>query len=142
MPAQIAARPILALLCLPLAALVLGACGSTVSTSAFRGEDHAVAQAISDLQTDATAADEKKLCTDDLAASVIVKLGGKKGCEKTIKTQLTEIDSLEVSVQSVHTAAGAATATAGVTSTYAGKKRAGTVSLVKESKGWRIAAIQ
>jgi hypothetical protein len=141
MPAPIAARPILALLCLPLAALTLAACGTTVSTSAFRGEDHAVAQAISDLQTDATAGDEKKLCSDDLAASVVTKLGGKKGCEKTIKTQLAEIDSLEVSVQSVHTA-GPATATAGVTSTYAGKKRAGTVSLIKESKGWRISAIQ
>jgi hypothetical protein len=134
------ARPLLALLCVPVSALTLAACASTVSTSGFKGEQHAAAQAIANLQSDATAGDEKKLCADDLAASVVAKLGGSKACEKTIKTQLTEIDSLEVSVQSIQIAADAKTATAKVKSTYAGKKRAGTVSLTKESKGWRITA--
>jgi hypothetical protein len=141
MPVQPAARRTLALLCLALAPLALAACGSTVSTSSFRGERHAVAQAIADLQTDATAGEESKICKDDLAASVVAKLGGRRGCEKTIKTQLTEIDSLEVSVQSIGIAAGGATATAHVKSTYAGKKRAGAVSLAKERTGWRITAI-
>jgi len=140
MPALPAARRTTALLCLAFAPLALSACGSTVSTSSFRGEQHAVAQAIADLQSDATAGDEKKLCTEDLAATVVAKLGGKTSCEKTIKTQLTEIDSLEVSVQSIQIATGNTTATAKVTSTYAGKKRAGTVSLAKDAKGWRIAA--
>lgn len=140
MPIAPAARALLALLCLALPTLALSACGSTVSTSGFKGEQHAVAQTIADLQSDATAGDEKKLCTSDLAASVVAKLGGKKGCEKTIKTQLTEIDSLEVSVQSIQIAGGGAGATAQVKSTYAGKKRAGTISLVKEPKGWKIAA--
>ncbi len=135
----VARRPI-ALLCLSLAPLALSACGSTVSTSGFRGEQHAVAQAIADLQTDATAGDQKKLCSEDLATSVVAKLGGRQSCERTIKTQLTEIDSLEVNVQSIQIAAGGATAKAHVTSTYAGKKRAGTVSLAKDAKGWRIAA--
>jgi copper chaperone CopZ len=118
----------------------MAACGSTVSTSNFKGEQHAAAQAIADLQADATAGEEKKICKNDLAAGVVTKLGGKKGCEKTIKTQLTEIDSLEVSVQSVQIAAGGKTAIAHVKSTYAGKKRAGTVSLAKEAAGWRITA--
>jgi copper chaperone CopZ len=140
MPAQTVARRPLALLCLALAPLTLAACGSTVSTSNFKGEQHAAAQAIADLQADATAGEQKKICKNDLSASVVAKLGGKKGCEKTIKTQLTEIDSLEVSVQSVQIAAGGKTAIAHVKSTYAGKKRAGTVSLAKESAGWRITA--
>jgi hypothetical protein len=139
MPAQPAVRRTFALLCLSLASLALAACASTVSTSSFKGEQHAVAQTIADLQTDATAGEEKKICANDLAANVVSKLGGKKGCEKTIKTQLTEIDSLEVSVQSIQIAAGGKTAIAHVKSTYAGKKRAGTVSLVKEPKGWKLA---
>ena len=142
MPAQTVARRPLALFCLALAPLALAACGSTVSTSSFKGEQHAAAQAIADLQADATAGDETKICKNDLAAGVVTKLGGKKGCEKTIKTQLTEIDSLEVSVQSIQIAAGGKTAIAHVKSTYAGKKRAGTVSLAKESARWRITATQ
>lgn len=142
MPAQTVARRTLALLCLSLSPLIVAACGSTVSTSSFKGEQHAVAQTIADLQSDATAGDEKKLCTDDFAASVVTKLGGSKRCEKTIKTQLTEIDSLEVSVQSIQIAAGGASAAASVKSTYAGKKRAGTVTLTKQDKRWKISAIR
>jgi hypothetical protein len=141
MPAQLLARRTFALLCLTIAPLALAACGSTVSTSNFKGEQHAAAQAIADLQADATAGEEKKICKGELAASVVSKLGGKKGCETTIKAQLTEIDSLEVSVQSIQIAAGRTTATAHVNSTYAGKKRAGVVSLAKEPAGWRITAI-
>ena len=140
MPVLPAARRTLALLCPLGLALTLSACGSTVSTSSFSGEQHAVAQVIANLQADATAGDQKKLCANDFAAAVVAKLGGKKACEKTIKTQLTEIDSLELSVQSIQLAPGGATATAHVKSTYSGKKRAGTVSLVKEAKGWRITA--
>ncbi len=140
MPVLPAARRTFALLCLLLVALTLSACGTTVSTSSFSGEQHAVAQTIANLQADATAGDQKKLCTNDLAAPVVAKLGGNKGCEKTIKTQLTEIDSLDLSVASIQIATGGATATAQVKSTYSGKKRTGTVSLVKEAKSWRIAA--
>jgi len=137
-----AARRTLALLSVPLSALVLAACGTTVSTSGFSGEQKQVAQAISDLQTNATAGDQKKVCSEDLAASVVEKLGGTKGCESVIKTQLAEIDNLNVTVKSVDIPAGAATATASVTSTYAGKTRAGTVSLVKQGKAWKVSATQ
>ncbi len=132
------AKPSLALLCLPLCAVAVAACGSTVSTAAFKGEQHAVAQTIANLQADATASEEKKICTSDLAAPVVTRLGGKKGCEKAIKNQVAEVDSLEVSVQSVQVAAGGASATAKVTSTYGGKKRPGTISLVKEGKDWKV----
>lgn len=129
------------LLCLPPLALTLSACGSTVSTAGFKGEQHEVAQTISNLQADATAGEQKKICVDDLAAAVIAKLGGTKGCEEAIKKQLAEIDKLEVSVQSVKLASGGTSATAAVRSIYEGKTRPGSVSLVKEAGKWKISAL-
>jgi hypothetical protein len=137
-----AAKRVLALLCAAPLVLAVAACGSTVSTSSFKGERRGVAQAIANLQSDATAGDEKKVCANDIAASVISSLGGKQGCEKALHTQLAEIDNLEATVESIQLAAGAKTATARVKSTSAGKSRVGTVSLVKEGAGWKVAAVQ
>jgi monoamine oxidase len=131
-----------ALLCLPLVALGLAACGTTVSTSGFKGEQHAIAQTISDLQSDATASDEKKICANDLASAVVARLGGTKGCEKAIKDQLAEIDSMEAKVESIQLGPGGATATARVKSTRAGKKRVTTVALVKEGARWKVSALK
>ncbi len=130
-----------ALLCLPLCALLLSACGSTVSTANFKGEQHEVAQTISNLQADATAGEQKKICANDFAATVVSRLGGTKGCEEAIKKQLAEIDSLEVSVQSVKLASGSTSATAAVRSIYEGKTRPGSVSLVKESGKWKVSGL-
>jgi hypothetical protein len=138
---QPAAKRFCALSCAALLALALAACGNTVSTSAFKGPQHEVAQAISDLQADATAGDEKKLCTRDLAASVVTRLGGKSACEKSLKQQVTEIDNLEVTVNSIQVA-GPASATAKVKSTYSGKKgKETTISLVKEGGRWKLATV-
>ena len=134
-------RTSLAFICLPLSALALSACSSTVSTAAFKGAQHEVAQTISNLQADATAGEQKKICSDDLAAAAVAKLGGTKGCEAAIKKQLAEVDKLEVSVQSVKLASGGANATAAVRSVYEGKTRPSTVSLVKEGRKWKIAAL-
>jgi hypothetical protein len=127
-----------ALFCLPLSALVCAACGSTVSTAGFTGEKHAVAQTISNLQADATAAEDKKICANDLAVAIVTRLGGAKGCEAAIKSQLTEVDNLEASVQSVQVAAGGKTATAQVKSIHEGKNATSSVSLVKEGGKWKI----
>ena len=135
-------RRVAALLCAAPLTLGLAACGNTVATSSFKGEDHAAAQTISNLQADATANDPAKLCANDLAAPVVAKLGGKKGCEAAIKSQLTEIDSLEVSVQSVKLGPGGNTATAGVRSTYGGKSRARTVTLAKEGGKWKVSSLR
>jgi sorbitol-specific phosphotransferase system component IIBC len=128
-------------LCLPALALALSACASTVSTASFKGGQHNVAQTIANLQTDATAGEQKKICANDLAAAVVSRLGGTKRCEAAIKKQLTEIDSLTVSVQSVKLAAAGTSATAAVTSVYEGKKRPSSVSLVKEGGKWKISAL-
>jgi ABC-type uncharacterized transport system auxiliary subunit len=130
-----------ALFCAPLLAASLSACGNTVSTAGFKGEDHEVAQAISRLQTDATAADKQKLCAADLASAVVARISAAPGgCQQVIKNQLAEIDNFEVSVQSVQvTAAGARrTASAHVKGIYAGKMVLGTLLLVKELGKWKI----
>ncbi|MGD1056103.1 MAG: hypothetical protein ABR992_01680 [Solirubrobacteraceae bacterium] len=134
-------RRLPALLCLPPLALALSACGSTVSTTNFKGEQKEVAQTIANLQADATAGGQNKICANDLAAAVVNGLRGTKRCEEAIKKQLAEIDSLEVSVQSIKLAAGSTSATAAVTSIYEGKKRPSTVSLVKEGGKWKISAL-
>jgi len=146
----------LALLCLPMLAVGLAACGNTVSTAGFQGEAHEVAQAISRLQSDATTGEDQKICTDDLASTVVARLGGstaqagaapsasaQAACRQAIKNQLTEVDRFDVTVQSVQvtTTGGRRTASARVKSTYEGKSRAGTLSLVKEGGAWKIAAI-
>jgi hypothetical protein len=133
-------RP-LALLSALLSALVLSACASSVSTGAFKGEQHAIAQTISNLQADATAGEEKKICAEDLAASVVGRLGGTKDCEKAIKNQLVEADNLEVDVESVSVVAGASTATARVKSIHSGKHAVSAVSLVKEAGKWKVSAL-
>jgi hypothetical protein len=131
-------RRVAALLCTAPLALGVTACGSTVSTSGYKGEEKAVAQTISNLQADATANEQGKICANDLAAPVVARLGGKKACEAAIKSQLAEIDSLEVSVVSIKLAPGGTTAMAIVTSTYGGKKARGPITLVKEGGKWKV----
>jgi len=133
-------RP-LTILCLPLLALGLAGCGSAVSTSGFQGEEHEVAQSIANFQTAATTGEYKKMCGEMLSASVVARLGGAKRCEKAIKSQLAEIDNLQVSVQSVRVASGSTSATAKVGSIYEGKTRVGKLSLLKEGKHWKISGL-
>ncbi len=131
-------RP-LVLICVPLCALALAACGTTTSTAGFKGAEHEVAQTIANLQSDVTAGEEKKVCANDLAAAVVTRLGGQQQCEKTVKDQLAEIDNTELTVESVKVSGS--TATASVKSVYAGKKRTVTVSLAGEGGKWKIASI-
>jgi hypothetical protein len=130
-------RRCLVLLCLPLA---LAACGtSTPATKAgFTGAKHEVAETIADLQSNASASEPKKICSEDLAAGVVRRLGGAKGCETAVKRQLGQVDSLEVAIESVRIATGGDSATATVRSIHEGKTHASTLSLVKESGKWKI----
>jgi hypothetical protein len=129
----------LALLCALLLALGMTACGSaSVSTSSFKGEAKAVAQAIANLQSNATAGEEQKICAEDLAAPIVTRLGGKRGCETAIKDQLTEVDSFEVTVESVQVTG--ARATASVKSITSGKASLHTLTLVKEGGKWKTAS--
>jgi hypothetical protein len=131
-----------ALLGLPLAALLLAACGNTTATASFKGEQHAVAQAISNLQAHATAGEQSKICTNDLSATIVTSLGGTKHCETAIKDQLAEINNLEVNIQTIHLAPHDTSATASTTSTYEGKIHPTTLTLTKEHGTWRITGVQ
>jgi hypothetical protein len=129
-------------MCAPLLVLGIAACGSaSVSTAGFKGEQHEVAQTVANLQSDATAANEKKICANDLSASIVSRLGGTKGCEEAIKNQLAEIDSLEVKVKSVKLGAGGVTATVLVESKSSGKNGSRNVSLVKEGGKWKVSGL-
>jgi hypothetical protein len=129
------------MLCLPLSALALAACGNTVSTASFKGTQLEVAQAIANFQAAATAAEQKKICTEYLAAPLVARLGATKGCEAAIKSQLTEVDSLEATVESVTLAPGGKTATAQVKSVREGKKATSTLALVDEGGKWKISGL-
>ena len=126
--------------------LVLGvaACGSTVATSSFKGEQREVAQAISNLQSHARAGEQQKVCENDLAGAVLTRLSkAPGGCRQAIKGQLAEIDNFDVTVESVQITgkAGKRTASARVKSAYNGKKRVKTVSLVFEGGRWKVLGV-
>ena len=145
MPPKRTAAP----LCATALVLALAGCGAaTTQTSSFKGEQHEVAQAIANLQSDLTASDQKKVCTNDLATAVVARLsyaagtntGRDAGCEQALKKQLTVIDTLELAVDSVTLSGAGAqqTAHAEVRSIYEGKTRLSTLSLVKEGGKWKI----
>lgn len=117
----------------------LAACGETASTSNFKGESHNVAQAVSNFQSDASANDQKKLCENDLAATLTAHLHSAGGCEAVLKEQLHEIDALGLTIESV--AVNGATAVAHVKSTYSGKSRITALTLVKEGSHWKISGV-
>jgi copper chaperone CopZ len=118
----------------------LSACATTVSTSGYKGEAKDVAQTVKDLQADVTASEEKKVCNNDLASSVVKALSSSPGgCEKAIKDQVAEIASLEVNIQSIQITSPGKTATAKVKSKYSGKNRISSILLVKESGKWKVA---
>ena len=78
-------RP-LALICLPLLALALAACGTTTSTASFKGAEHEVAQTIANLQSDITASEQKKICANDLAAAVVTRSAAQSAAKRRSKT--------------------------------------------------------
>ena len=134
-------RRALALCLVSICPLAVSACSTASTTANFKGTEHAVAQTVGNLQSDVTAGEQKKICANDLAASVVEKLGGTKGCEAAIKSQLAEIDSTESSVEKVQVSGK--TATASVRNTIAGKKNQVTkVTLVEEGGKWKISGLQ
>jgi hypothetical protein len=135
-------KRMLVLPCALLIALGLSACAKTVSTSGLSGEAKDAAEPIKALQSDVTAGDQKKVCNNDLAKALVTKLSSASGgCQQALKEQLAEIDSLELNIDTVQVTSPAHTATATVTSVYAGKKRKSTLSLVKEGSKWKISAL-
>ena len=130
---------------LTLLAAALSACATTATTSSsFKGEQHAAAQRIANLQSAATAGEAGKICKQLLSGALVARLNASAGgCQQAIKKQLEVIDSFEVTVQSVKLGASGATqtATAVVKSIYAGKNALSTLTLVKEDGAWKISGL-
>jgi hypothetical protein len=126
----------------PLLAVGLAACASTVSTSSFTGADRAIAQRVSDYQSNVAAGEAQKVCQDDLSAALRARLGASGGsCVQAVKHQLVSVDDYEATVVKNGIASAGATATARVSSTWSGKARIVTLQLVKQAGGWRIAGL-
>ena len=128
----------------PLAALLasagLAACGTSSSSSNFKGESHAVAETISNFASNATTADAAKVCSESLAKSVTSRLETNGStCKEALEGQLAEIDSYELTVESVDIKGGSATAV--VKTTESGKTHKRTVSLVREGHDWKIESV-
>jgi hypothetical protein len=126
--------------------LAVGACGcaTTSSSNSFKGEQHAAAQAIANLQSAATSGEAGKICNQLLARALVARLNaGAGGCQQAIKKQLEEIDTFEVTVRSVTLAQHGTmqTAAANVKSVFAGKNRESTLTLAKEGGKWRISGL-
>jgi len=133
-----------AALSLTLLAAGTSACATTSSSNSFKGEQHAAAQTIANLQSAATAGEAAKICNKLLAHSLVARLDALPGgCRQTIKKQLEEIDAFEVTVNSVALAKQGATptATVRVKSTFAGKSRPSALTLVKEGGAWKISGL-
>ncbi len=121
--------------------VVLGACGSSVTTSGFKGEAHAVAQRISNQQSDISAASEQNICEKDFSRAARARLSTVGNtCKAALKRQLGAIDDYELTIKKI--AVNGATATARVRSTWSGKLRTSTLKLVKEGGSWRVEGVE
>jgi|SRR5580693_1870938 hypothetical protein len=117
----------------------MAACGETASTGNFKGESHAVAQTVSNFESDATSLDQKKVCEDDLAATLTARLRSVGGCQTALKSQLRAIDALTLTIESIDVSGTSALAR--VKSTYSGRSRITTLKLAKEGSDWKISGI-
>ena len=111
-----------------------------MSTSSFKGEAHAVAQRISDLQSDVSALNEQKICEQDFSRAARARLQHPGNtCKQALKRQLGSIDDYELTVEKI--AVSGARATARVRSTWSGKLSTNTLKLVKEGGSWRVEGV-
>jgi hypothetical protein len=124
------------------AAGVLAGCGETVTSNGFTGEEHEVAARIASFQKHASETSQKKICSQDLSASLVAsieKSGNGKNCEEALKEQLKNVEDLTLTINDVTVHGKHATAT--VKSVRYGKTRPSTLTLVKEGQDWKISGV-
>jgi hypothetical protein len=130
-------RAVLLATALPIA---LAGCAGAVSTGSFKGEAHQVAERIASFQKDAGEGDQRKVCADDLAATLregIARFG--RSCEEAVKEQLKAVEEIAMTVKAVQVSGTRARAK--VESAYWGKACTNELYLVKEGSQWRISGI-
>ncbi len=125
-------------------ALGVAACGGveegSSSSGSFTGAKKGPAEAISSFHSNATSANAKKVCEDDLSKAVLTRLESKGGsCVKAMEGQLGEIDTYNLEVESI-TVQGKQ-AMAKVKSVWNGKMRASVMSLTEEGGSWKVSGL-
>ncbi len=121
-------------------AIGVAACGETTGTGNYKGESKKVAETISNLQSDATSVNAGKVCSRDLAATVVKKLEADgTSCKKALEGQLKEIDTYALKVESI--SVQGTSATAKVKSTWSGNERVHEVAFVKEGSRWKVSGL-
>jgi len=116
---------------------LLAGCAGAVSTGSFKGEAHQVAERIASFQKDAGEGDQRKVCVDDLAATVREAIGRSgHSCEEAVKEQLKAVEEIALAVKAV-TVSGQRAA-AKVESEWWGKACLTELYLLKEGNQWRI----
>ncbi|MCL2769136.1 MAG: nuclear transport factor 2 family protein [Solirubrobacterales bacterium] len=132
-------------LCCAAALCALGAlgagCGPAASTSTFHGESHAVAQTVSEFQSNANSRNQAHICEHIITAELRSALTAPhRSCAKALEEQLAQVDNFTISIESISVRGPRATAR--VKSTWSGREALSTLALVKEAGRWRIAALQ
>jgi hypothetical protein len=111
---------------------------SSNSVSKFRGDQRAAAQTVEDLQSAADDGNETKICTQVLAKALASRLAAANhGCPAAVNETIKDTDSTAMTVESVRVSGSRATAR--VRFETGKKDRVGTIALVREGGGWRIA---
>ena len=124
--------------------MALSGCGAAaVSTSGLSGPQKDIATAISNFQSDAETSDSSKLCTSDLAPSVVQSLStAGHTCSAVISSQLKIVDAFALSLIANSIKVNGNTATAKVQDTQSGKTtHVDTITLVKSGSTWKISGI-
>jgi hypothetical protein len=124
-------------------AVALGGCSlsptSSSSAGSFTGAKANVATALNLLASDASSANGADICKNVLASSVRSKLNQLGTCATIIDNQLKTSDDFTLTVEAIHVTGSSATAQVKVVRNN--KKVISTVSLLKQTGGWRVSAI-
>jgi hypothetical protein len=134
---------LLALTCAAALSALGAGCGPATSTSTFHGEEHAVAQTVSEFQSNANSRNQAHICTHIITAELRRRLATPhRSCAKALEEQLAQVDNFNISIEPGGISVRGQRATARVKSTWSGKEAPSTLELVKEAGRWRIAALQ
>lgn len=140
-----ALRPVSAAM---LAAIFIAGCGAAggSSTEKFKGEQRAVAEAVSDLEEAAQRGDAQRICDDLLAKPVVDRLieagraaPEKRDCAQTLDESLKDADTFDLEVTKIVITGPHAVAT--VRSDAGNKDRDDNLAFVKEGRNWKLLEI-
>jgi hypothetical protein len=120
------------------AALVTGCAGATSGDSSgkFQGQQRLVANTVEDLQSAGSKGDQNEVCGQLLARDLVQRLSRGGSCERTVDAALKDVDTFDLTVESV--AVRGTTATARVKTENGDKDKVVTLGFVREARRWKI----